>query len=120
MFGVPALKTYEATADCTGPKRATVTVRDLAIEVDAPEGKGGKNSGLTPVEYLLGSLAGCFNVTGSAVAAEIGLDLTIESVSVSGELDTTTYLTGEGSRAGYRRLRVSVSVDVTVSVDDEP
>ncbi len=118
MGGTPAVKTYEAAADCTDPKRATVTVRDLAIEVDAPESSGGVNPGPTPVEYLLGSLAGCFNVTGSYVAAEMGLDLTIRTVSVSGDLDTTTFLTGEGSRAGYGRIRVEVEVETTATAKE--
>ncbi|WP_372909736.1 OsmC family protein [Salinigranum sp.] len=118
MGGTPAVETYETAADCTGPKAATVTVRDLTVEVDAPEASGGTNRGPTPVEYLLGSLAGCFNVTGSHVAAEMGLDLTVRSVSASGDLDTTTYLTGEGSRAGYGRIRVSVEVETTATAKD--
>ncbi|AUV80713.1 osmotically inducible protein C [Salinigranum rubrum] len=118
MVGTPAVKTYEVAADCTGPKAATVTVRDLAVEIDAPESSGGANHGPTPVEFLLGSLAGCFNVTGSYVAREMDLDLTIRAVSASGDLDTTTYLTGEGTRAGYGRIRVSVEVETTATAKE--
>lgn len=109
------LKRYEARADCTGPKRATVSVRDLTIEVDAPESSGGTNNGPTPVEYLLGALAGCFNVAGHHVAREMGLDLVIREIAVSGDLDPTTFRTGEGDRAGYERISLDVRVETTAS-----
>jgi uncharacterized OsmC-like protein len=112
------VKTYDVAADCAGPRRATVTVRDLAIEVDAPESSGGTNRGPNPVEYLLVSLAGCLNVTGSHVAREMGLDLVVRSVRVSGDLDARAFRTGEGERAGYERIRVSMAVE-TAANDEE-
>lgn len=118
MASVPSVKNYEVTADCTGPKHATVTVRDLTVAVDAPAAAGGENRGPTPVEYLLVSLAGCFNVTGTHVAAEMGLDLRVTAVSVSGDLDTTMYLTGEGTRAGYDRIHVAVRVETTATAEE--
>lgn len=118
MSTTPTVKRYEVAADCTGPKQATVTVRDLTLEVDVPETSGGENRGPTPVEYLLASMAGCFNVTGTHVAAEMGLDLTIRSVSAAGDIDTTTYRTGEGDRAGYSRIRVSAEVETTATLEE--
>ena len=113
MSSTPSSKTYDLVADCTGPKSATVTVRDLAVEVDAPEASGGRNRGSTPAEYLLATLAGCVNVTGIHVAREMGIDLDITAVRVSGDLDVSTFRTGEGDRAGYERIGVSVEVDTT-------
>lgn len=113
MSSTPSSKTYDLVADCTGPKSATVTVRDLVVEIDAPEASGGRDRGPTPVEYLLAALAGCVNVTGTHVAREMGLDLDITAVRVSGDLDVSTFRTGEGDRAGYERIRVSVEVDTT-------
>lgn len=118
MSATPTVKTYEVEADCAGSKQSTVTVRDLALEVDVPETSGGENHGPTAVEYLLASLAGCFHLTGTHVAAEMGLDLTVRSVSVSGDLDTTTFLTGEGNRAGYGRIRAAVDVETTVTAKE--
>ncbi|WP_192918452.1 OsmC family protein [Salinigranum salinum] len=113
MRSTPSSETYDLVADCTGPKSATVTVRDLAVEVDAPETSGGRNRGPTPVEYLLAALAGCVNVTGIHVAREMGIDLDITAVRVSGDLDVSTFRTGEGDRAGYERIGISVEVDTT-------
>ena len=37
---------------------------------------------------------------------------------MSGDLDTWTFRTGEGERAGYERIRVSMVVDTTATAEE--
>lgn len=113
MSSTPTVKTYDVSADCSSPRSATATVRDLSVDIDSPTASGGENRGPTLVEYLLVALAGCFNVSGSHVAREMGLDLVVRDVTVSGDLDVSTFRTGEGDRAGYEAVRLSATVETT-------
>lgn len=64
----------------------------------------------SPLEYLLSSLAGCFNVVANIVAKE--MDITIENleVIVEGVFNPEKLYTGKGGRAGFKEIRVKIHV----------
>ncbi|ELZ91247.1 OsmC family protein [Haloferax mucosum ATCC BAA-1512] len=72
----------------------------------------------TPGEYMLGSLAACYNTVGHMVADEMGFELADLVVSVAGDVDPRVYK-GEhdGGRAGYREIRVVLDIDA--DIDDQ-
>ncbi|WP_440991712.1 OsmC family protein [Haloarchaeobius baliensis] len=98
-----ARKTIAITGDALGPK-------NTHVETGTGEFVIGRDG--SPLEYLLGSLAGCFNVIGHLVAKEQGITVDSLSVAVEGDIDTRRYM-GESTepRAGFETLRLSVTVE---------
>ena len=98
-----ARKTIAITGDALGPK-------STHVETETGEFVIGRDG--SPLEYLLGSLAGCFNVIGHLVAKEHGITVDGLSVAVEGDIDTRRYL-GESTepRAGFETIRLSVTVE---------
>lgn len=102
-------KTIGITADALGAKSTRITT-------DSGEFVIGRDG--SPLEYLLGSLAGCFNVVGHLVARERGLTVEKLSVDVEGDIDPRRY-TGESTepRAGFETIRLTVTVRTDADQD---
>lgn len=56
--------------------------------VDKPLAAGGTNEGPNPLEYLLGSLAGCVGISGQQAAAKIGMTLQNLAIHITAEAST--------------------------------
>ncbi|WP_435158952.1 OsmC family protein [Haladaptatus sp. DFWS20] len=66
----------------------------------------------SPGEYMLGSVAACYNLIGHMVAEEMGLNIQDLHVSVAGDIDPRKYKGDPtDSRAGYQELRVAIDID---------
>lgn len=111
-------ETYEVTAESRTETHTVVEARDFSFSVDEPTDIGGTNAGPTPVEYLLGALAGCLNVVGHQVAEEQDLTIRTIEIDLAGTIDPRKFL-GESDepRPGYQEVDVSISVDT--DADDE-
>jgi uncharacterized OsmC-like protein len=95
-----------------------VEARDFTFSVDEPTDLGGTNAGPNPVEYLLGALAGCLNVVGHTVAAEMDLEMRNIEVDIEGDLDPRKFMgQSEEPRAGYQQVAVSLAVETTADDD---
>lgn len=103
-----SLKTIEVTGHSQGPK-------STHIEADQAEFVIGKEA--SPLDYFLGSLAGCINVIGHLVAKDHGFVIDDLDIQVAGEIDPTKYK-GETSepRAGFQVVRVDV--DLAADIDE--
>lgn len=98
-----AMKTIEINARRISPKRTEITTSDGEFEI----GRDG-----SPLDYLLGSLAGCINVIGSLVADELAIDVESLEIGVAGTIDTDRYQgKSEQSRAGFQEVRLDVHVE---------
>ena len=96
------------TVDATGesPTKTTVFTPDFEFVVDEPPALGGENAGPSPVEYILGALAGCLNVVGHLVAEEMG----VIEMRVAGDLDPGAFQGADtDARAGYQNVRVELA-----------
>jgi uncharacterized OsmC-like protein len=100
------------TVDATGesPTKTTVFTPDFEFVVDEPPALGGENAGPSPVEYLLGALAGCLNVVGHLVAEEMGIEMGVIEMRVAGDLDPAVFQGADtDARAGYQTVRVELA-----------
>lgn len=90
-------------AERLSPKRTDVETADGSFEI----GRDG-----SPLEYLLGSLAGCINVIGTLVADDMGIEIDSLVIDVSGDIDDRRYK-GESEEppAGFQELRLDVDVE---------
>jgi uncharacterized OsmC-like protein len=84
--------------------------------IDEPSNLGGTDEGPTPVEYILGALAGCLTVVGHVVAKEMAFELRGITFELAGDLDPAKFL-GESAtnRAGFQEIRVKVLPDSNAS-----
>jgi uncharacterized OsmC-like protein len=100
------LTTVEVTGRATGPK---------TTDVETPTARFTVGTDASPVEHLLGALAGCVTVVGHLVADERGIEIDGLATHVEGDLDPRTYrgeTTGsDDPRAGFQSIRVTVTVD---------
>ncbi|MCA1781923.1 MAG: OsmC family protein [Intrasporangiaceae bacterium] len=104
--------TFEATAVSTSDTGLTVRARDFEWLVDEPPSLGGKDTGPNPVEYVLGALLGCLNVTVHLVAKERGVTLSSFSATARGDLDPAKFMgRSTDARAGYSAIEVSIEVE---------
>jgi uncharacterized OsmC-like protein len=75
----------EITASWEGGYRCRVPIRDFEVLVDEPASAGGSDTGPTPTELLLASLAACFTLAVAHAAGKAGRELTDLSVRARGE-----------------------------------
>ncbi|GGC54706.1 OsmC family protein [Haloferax sulfurifontis] len=110
--------TFAVAAEAASPTETRVSVRDFEFVVDEPESLGGANAGPNPVEYVLGALAGCLNVTAHVVAREMDLDVRDLEIAIEGGLDPAKFMgKRDDARAGYEEIRVAVTADVDADAE---
>jgi uncharacterized OsmC-like protein len=84
--------------------------RQFEIDVDEPQGLGGKDEAANPVEYILVGLAGCINVVAHTVAKEIDIKIDALKIDVSGGLNPNKFLgVSETERAGFKGIEVNLN-----------
>lgn len=109
---------FSISAESRTETHTVVEARDFTFSVDEPTDLGGTNAGPNPVEYLLGALAGCLNVVGHKVAAEMDLEMRNIDVEIEGDLDPRKFLgASDEPRPGYQAVEVSLAVDSEASPD---
>jgi len=108
-MGESELSKYELTASRLSPQRAEVSTGDAEFVV-------GKD--VNPVEYLLGSVVGCLNATGTMVAREMDIDIESLEATIEGAVNYATYR-GEAvdDRAGLQGIEVTLSVETAGDAD---
>ncbi len=90
------------------------------LYMDQPENSGGTDTGPTPLEYFLLSLAGCFSHIGRLVARQKRIPLRSMAVKIEGTLDPRV-LQGKNTenRAGFSSLTVEVDVDANMTTKEK-
>jgi len=110
--------TFAVAAGAASPTETRVSTRGFEFVVDEPESLGGANAGPNPVEYVLGALAGCLNVTAHVVAREMDLDVRDLEIAIEGDLNPATFMgKREDGRAGYQEIRVAVTADADADAE---
>lgn len=92
--------------------KTIVKARNFEFAIDEPKELGGNDQAANPVEYLLGSFAGCINILGYIVARELDMNLTNLSIQITGNLNPAR-LFGQSfdERAGYKSIMVTLKPD---------
>lgn len=114
MSETDQLERFAVTAESKSESKTVVEARDQEFVIDEPTAMGGTNDGATPVEYLIGSWAGCLNVVTHTVAAEYGIEIDDIKFEITGDLDPRKFLHGaDDVRAGYQ----TIDVEITIAAD---
>ncbi len=80
--------THRASARKGRDEFVKVTARNHTITIDEPIEKGGTDTGMNPVEMMLGSIAACLTLTISIYAEAMGVNVEDIQVDVEGDLNS--------------------------------
>ena len=104
--------TFSISGESHNATKFEAKARNFSFVVDEPESLGGNDHGPNPVEYLLGSYAGCLNVVVHLVAKEEGININKLNISINGDLDPAKFVGQPGfNRAGFQTINVNISID---------
>ena len=93
--------------------------RSHSVDTDHPEIFASEDNGMTPVEAVLGGLAGCLTAGVASVATNRGIKLNSVSATVEGDMDLQGILGIDADvRNGFSAIRVSFDIDADAT-DDE-
>jgi len=104
-----------ASGTVAGPMATDLRIRDFTVRSDEPAGRGGEDTGPTPLELLMASLCACTSVSTARMAAKLRFDYSTLETDAEGELDPRG-LKGEADVPVHHRavrLRVRIATDET-------
>ncbi len=95
-----------------GGERDDSRVAKFVMSSDEPTALLGTDSAVSPGEYVLQALAGCYTVTLAALAAAQGIELKGFRLELEGDIDLRGFLgIGPTIRPGLQEVRVRLHVD---------
>ncbi|MGE0652395.1 MAG: OsmC family protein [Alphaproteobacteria bacterium] len=97
------------SATCPTVARSDVRIRDFSLVIDEPVIRHGQDSGPTPMEVLMASLAGCTNVILNKICAERGVKLENISLDIVGMLDIRGINGVEKIKTAFPEVRLNVT-----------
>ena len=91
-------------------------IRGHQVVIDQPVNAAGTDTGPTPLELVLVSLAGCIGTIGRIIAMQERIALRGMAITVEGEIDTDGLLGKpiEG-RIGFEGIAITVDVDADMT-----
>lgn len=95
-------------------------VRGHKLVIDQPANAGGTDTGVTPLEMVFASLAGCIGTIGRIVAMQERITLRGMSIKVEGDLDTDGLLGKPiDGRIGFEGITITVDVDADMTDEEK-
>ena len=112
------LKTIVASGRMDHGMDVHVQCGEYEMVVDQPKNAGGKGLGPTPLEAILGAVAGCFGTIGRYIAHQQKIDLRSMQFELEADYDPDGLLgRNPDVRPGFQALRVTVNIDA--NLDDQ-
>jgi uncharacterized OsmC-like protein len=111
-----AMKKVEIRAAMGSGMKIECRAGQHVVLIDQPKSGGGTDTGPTPLEYLLCSLAGCIGSIARIAAHQKKIALRGMDMTVAGELDVDVLLgKSKQNRAGFGgiTLRAKIDADLT-------
>ncbi len=107
---------FSVEGESINATKLEVQARQFSFIVDEPPTLGGNDEGANPVEYLLGSYAGCLNVVFHLIAREEGIKINSLGIKVSGDIDPARLFgSSRFNRAGFQSINVEFNIDSNAS-----
>ncbi len=96
-----------------------VESRGFKVTIDEPKSLGGSDTGMNPVELLLGSLGACQVITALSFAPAKGIKIEDIRVELEGDLDLDSF-NGKNPNAekGYSEIRYHFYIKSEASQED--
>lgn len=103
-------KTYKVSGKKVGDLGVEITARGHKIKVDEPIEGGGEDTGMNPVEMLLGSIAACQTISTSIYAESMGIKIDEMLIEVEGDMDSAGFMGYAKFRPGYTNIRSHIKI----------
>ncbi|MCY9591455.1 OsmC family peroxiredoxin [Paenibacillus chitinolyticus] len=100
-----ATTTFKASAHLQEGVVVKVSSRNFEFTIDEPKSLGGTDTGMNPVEVLLGSLGACQSIVARVYAKKFNINLEDFRVEVEGDLDLDGFFKKADVRPGYSDIR---------------
>ena len=95
-------------------------IRGHKITIDQPANAGGTDTGVTPLELMLASLAGCIGSIGRIVAMQQRIELRGMDIKAEGPLDVDGLLGKPiDGRVGFESISITVDVDADMTDEEK-
>lgn len=102
---------------CATDARTDVSARGLTVTIDERIESGGTGKGLSPVETMLASLAGCTNRITHKIAAAKGIEIRDMSVDVEAQFDRRGVTLAEEVDVPFPEIKLTV--ELNTDADDK-
>ena len=99
---------FKISAESKSATKVIAKARQFEIIIDEPQDLGGKDEAPNPVETLLASYAGCFNVVLHLLAKERNIEINHLKIDINGNINDTRPMTW-ASGASHHSLASGVS-----------
>lgn len=114
-----AVQTFKTVAQNTQGVQVSVKSRGFEFVLDEPKNLGGNDTGMNPVEALLGSLGACKVIVAKSFAAYHKINLKSIRVEVEGELDTDGFSgKNPSAKVGFSKIVSNFYIDAD-NTDEE-
>jgi len=105
-----SVETFKASAHLQEGVAVNVRARDFEIRIDEPKSLGGTDTGMNPIEALLGSLAACQSIVARVYARKFDIRLDDFRVEVEGDIDLDGFFDKSDVRRGYSDIRYTFHI----------
>ncbi|MEC0232431.1 OsmC family protein [Paenibacillus alba] len=105
-----ATTTFKATAQLQEGVVVKVSSRNFEFTIDEPKSLGGTDTGMNPVEALLGSLGACQSIVARVYAKKFNIHLEDFRVEIEGDLDLDGFFKKSDVRPGYSDIRYTFHI----------
>jgi putative redox protein len=114
------LKTISASGRMDSGMDVHVQCGDFELVMDQPKNAGGKGLGPTPLEVILGTVAGCFGTIGRYIAHQQKIVLRGMQFEIEADYDPDGLLGRNPEvRSGFQALRVTVTIDADLDQEQK-
>ncbi len=104
-------KTFSATVNLENGLTVRAKARDHEIVMDEPEGLGGKDKGMTPVELALCCLGGCLSICARIFAKSCEVEMVNLSIDLEGDIDLRGIKGAKGVAPGFQEIRFILNIE---------
>ena len=105
-----AITTFKASAHLQDGVVVKVRSRDFELTIDEPKSLGGTDTGMNPVEAVLGALGACQSIVARVYAKKFNVRLDDFRVEVEGDLDLDGFFKKSDVRPGYSDIRYTFHI----------
>ncbi|MFD0676558.1 MULTISPECIES: OsmC family protein [unclassified Paenibacillus] len=102
--------TFKATAHLQDGVVVKVRSRNFEFTIDEPKSLGGTDTGMNPVEAVLGALGACQSIVARVYAKKYNIRLDDFWVEVEGDLDLDGFFKKSDVRPGYSDIRYTFHI----------
>ena len=113
-----AVQAIRASAHLQQGVAVKVQAREFEIQLDEPKELGGTDTGMNPVEVLLGALGACQAIVARVYAKKFNVQLDDFRVELVGDIDLDGFLGLAEVRPGYSAIRYQYFVQSPSAPED--